>query len=220
MRTLVILGILLLSIQLHSSPMIKVAVIDTGLQLSHFKDIKLCKSGHKDFTGEGFDDINGHGTNIAGLITKYAKNDNYCLIVIKAYSFKTNTKAYITEALTYAYKLGVNIINLSGGGQYPISKERQIVSRILNAKITLIVASGNDHLNLDKSCNFYPACYDKRIYVIGSIGKYSNYGKVVDQVIDGNSRTGFGITLSGSSQSTSIFTGQLLTEIGNLEKDL
>ena len=65
---------------------ITIAVIDTGLR----KDIVeqgyskgICKIGHKDFTGTGINDDHGHGTNISGLIHKYAKGLKYCQVIIK-----------------------------------------------------------------------------------------------------------------------------------------
>jgi subtilisin family serine protease len=197
---------------------LKVAVIDTGLDLRYVQSVPLCPSEHKDFTGEGLKDIHGHGTNVIGLIVNNAQSKNYCIVIIKAYAFKNQQKAFLTEALEYAYNIGANIINLSGGGQEPIEKERQIVKKILDAKRTLVVAAGNDKLDLDTNCNYYPACYDKRIYVIGSYSDYSNYGNFVDTFYDGTNKTAFGITMSGTSQSTAIFTGKLLNNISSLQK--
>ena len=64
---------------LHAKPL-KVAVIDTGLNLKYSSSVPLCKSEHKDFTGEGFNDTNGHGTNIVGLIVQNTKATNYCIV--------------------------------------------------------------------------------------------------------------------------------------------
>lgn len=202
---------------LHANTL-KVAVIDTGLDLKWAKSVPLCQNEHKDFTGEGLNDTHGHGTNIIGLIVDNANTSNYCIVIIKAYSFIQN-KSFLVQALQYAYHINANIINLSGGGLGQQYYEKLIVEKILDKKITLIVASGNNFLNLDKECIFYPACYDKRIYVIGNNAPSSNYGSIVDQVIDGNNKVGLGIRLSGSSQSTAIFTGQLLKQIALLQKN-
>lgn len=194
---------------------LKVAVIDTGLNLKYSKYAHLCSSGHKDFTGEGFNDTIGHGTNVTGLIVNTAKIEDYCIILLKAYSVK---RAYITEALEYAYSINVNVINISGGGFNPLEQERNIVEKILNSGITLVVAAGNNALDLDTNCNYYPACYDSRIYVIGNYSNSSNYGTVVDSYYDGENKTAFGVTLSGTSMSTAIFTGYLLQTIALLKK--
>lgn len=211
---------------LYAQPL-KVAVIDTGFNFKYSDQVPLCNGSHRDFTGEGFHDFHGHGTNIAGLIVNSANSNNYCLVIIKAYSFKPNHKnygtSYVTEALTYAYEIKANIINLSGGGLKPIKKEQQIVKKILDSNIALITAAGNNGANLDKNCTFYPACYDSRIYVIGSKNPktnhdYSNYGKIVDMTFDGGYKTVFNYTFRGTSQSSAIFTGTLLKTIDNLQK--
>src|SRR6185312_7300812 len=84
----------------HCSDVIKVAVIDTGFgydSLGH--GAKLCKFGHKDFSGNNRVDFSyntvtpipldshGHGTNIIGIIDNQAKESgaNYCIIVLKYY---------------------------------------------------------------------------------------------------------------------------------------
>jgi hypothetical protein len=80
---------------------IVVAVVDTGLDPELMNDSSICPDGHKDFTGQGLQDINGHGTHISYLIDQYAKNfillkdgdssklksikSNYCQIILKYY---------------------------------------------------------------------------------------------------------------------------------------
>jgi len=219
MKKFLSLLIFMCSFNALASKQLKVAVIDTGLSLDYMKSTPLCRGEHRDLTGEGFNDVHGHGTNVTGLIVNNAKSQNYCIVLIKAYAFKEqHGKAHLTEALEYAYQIKANIINLSGGGLNPIESERKIIQKILDAKITLVTAAGNDRLNLDIDCRYYPACYDNRIYVIGSTGGYSNYGKYVDTIYDGNNKTAFGQTLSGTSQSTAIFTGKLLKNIDLLQK--
>lgn len=193
-----------------SKNIIKVAVIDTGIQYSYMDQTPLCETGHKDLTGEGMDDIHGHGTNVVGLIVKNANISGYCIIIIKAYGFKKGKTAYLTQALQHAYNVGANVINVSGGGEGFNTAESKIVQKILNKKITLIVAAGNEQLDLNKDCNYYPACYDNRTYVIGNASDASNKGRIVDVVINGNFKEAYGQTNSGTSQSTAIFTGEML----------
>lgn len=219
MNKLICFLVFMCSFNILAANSIKVAIIDTGLDFKYVNQVKLCPTGHKDFTGEGLSDINGHGSNVTGLIVKNNENVNYCVIILKAYAFKNIQKAYITEALTYAYNLGVNIINLSGGGFDEIPEEKEIVLKLLNKNIILVTSSGNDRLNLDISCVYYPACYDKRIYVIGNLGLSSNYGQIVDIKYNGVNQTAFGRTLSGSSQATALFTGDLIRTIGKLSKN-
>jgi len=189
---------------------LKVAVIDTGLNIDYMEQTPLCDSGHKDFTGEGLNDIHGHGSNVTGLIVNTASISGYCIIVIKAYGFKNGKSDFITQALNYVATLGVNVINISGGGKGHQPSEYLAIKKLLNQKVTIIVAAGNMDMDLNHNCNYYPACYDKRIYVIGSTSGESNHGTMVDTVINGTNKEAFGVRMSGTSQSTAIFTGQML----------
>lgn len=46
---------------------VKLAVLDTGIDPDH-PDLEDAIVGMKDFTGDGMEDVNGHGTNCAGII--------------------------------------------------------------------------------------------------------------------------------------------------------
>lgn len=217
MKRLIFLITLLWGIDSAAKDVIKVAVIDTGLKMMYRPSAHLCKTGHKDFTGEGLEDYKEHGTNIIGLIVNNADADNYCIVIIKAYSKSGNFQ--ITKALEYAYNIDVDIINLSGGGPGQYEDEKAIVHKLLEKGTTLIFAAGNDGRNLDRICYYYPACYDPRIYVIGNNARSSNFGKsTVDAVEDGEHQQAFGFMFSGTSQSTALFTGKLLNEINKKQK--
>jgi len=222
MRLIMIIFIILCScktldndpvVPLPSNP-IKVVVIDSGLDMKYAFRAHLCPGEHKDFTGEGLQDSHGHGTNIVGLIVNNAQSNNYCIVVIKAYSkIRTLNPLFFTEALEYANKIEADIINISGGGIGKDSKEEAIVQKLLNNNTTLIVSAGNESRDLDIDCNFYPACYDPRIHVIGAHINFSNYGKVVDSYQPGFREKAFGQTMSGTSQATAIFTGLFLKSL-------
>jgi hypothetical protein len=214
MRKIAVLITFLCSFNALAAKMIRVAVIDSGLKAEYVLKAKLCPTGHKDFTKTGFNDTNGHGTNIVGLIVNNTQLKNYCIVVIKAYD---SQKSYITEALQHAHALKLEVINISGGGIGIIPAERQAILSLLDLGSTLVVAAGNNSHNLDLDCNFYPACYDPRIYVVGNLSSQSNYGKIVDIKYNGNKQTAFGVTLSGSSQATALFTADVLN---NIKKEL
>jgi len=218
MKKILIFLILVFNINALADKLLKVAVIDSGFNFKYSQLAHLCPNEHKDFTGEGLVDLIQHGTNIVGLIVNNAQSSNYCIVLIKAYSTKINKRTFITEALEYAFQIHANIINLSGGGPGENYREKTIVKKLLDNNITLAFAAGNDHQNLDYNCDYYPACYDDRIFIIGSESLSSNYGKVVDTIYDGENKTAFGLTLSGTSMSTAIFTGQLLKSIAFIQK--
>ena len=58
-----------LAILTASTLPLRVAVIDTGLDLSDKRfSSRLCKEGHEDFTHTTIEDKSGHGTHVVGLI--------------------------------------------------------------------------------------------------------------------------------------------------------
>lgn len=220
-----ILGILIFLCNfnsLYANP-IKVAIIDTGLNTEYIDKVPLCKNGIKDFTKEGLQDYHGHGTNITGIVVNNVKTKNYCIVLIKAFAYRdrSNVKQYIVQALQYAYDINADVINLSSGGSGSDTNERKIVLKILDKHIKLVAAAGNDDLDLDKNCSYYPACYDKRIFAVGNMGVYSNYGNRVATIPNdmGTNITAFGVTLYGTSQSTAVFTSKVINSLDLLRKE-
>jgi hypothetical protein len=79
--------------------------------------------------------------------------------------------------------------------------------------IKIIVAAGNKGKRLNENCKIYPACHKRRIpnmIVVGNTGNHSNYGPMVNVVIDGNKKGN--PVMSGSSQSTAIYTGMTFSK--------
>lgn len=212
-----------------------IAVIDTGFNSDKPVDF-LCKFGHRDFTTIGTKndklgtvepvpiDQYGHGTNIAGLIAEYAKKSNkkFCLVIIKytdpKESFFTNTPAHEIQALEWAVKLKVDVMNLSFGGPATYKKEQELIEIFLDMGGTVVAAAGNDGKELGTEVKFYPAMYDKRIVVVGNrsnkgiVAPTSNRGILVTRWADGTDKKALGITFTGTSQATAIVTGKIVGE--------
>lgn len=223
---------------------IRVAVIDTGISSELLNNKEYCKTGHKDFTGTGLQDDHGHGTHISGIIDQYAKNAiliqdvngsqlkdksaNYCQIIIKFYDSKASEISNLintVKAIRWAIDQKVDIINYSGGGIAPSEDEKKAILEALNKGIKVVAAAGNEGAELVKH-PFYPAMYDKRIYVVGYIvdsksrkpGSMSNYGKSVTswevgQNIMSRLPNGQFGTMTGTSQATAVKSGKLVREM-------
>lgn len=228
-----------------------IAVIDTGFNIKGLGDGRhLCKFGHKDFTSDdlikdsddGFGtntpvpvDNHGHGTNIAGVIDKYASG-YYCLVIIKYFDHvaklgeDTHNLERTVSAIKYAANIHADIINYSGGGEDTSKEEITAVKDFLDHGGTFIAAAGNDHSELagedpktHKHYAYYPAMDDERVMVVGNgDGKEkeqrsptSNYGEWVDVWEHGENVTGNGITMTGSSQATAITTGKVVSKINH-----
>lgn len=224
----------------HGKPTV-IAVIDTGFGLGwrpeEEKTARLCQYGHKNFVddqnSDKFDtkvpvptDRHGHGTNIAGIIGQYAKNTNYCLVILKYFDpvAKNNDNLKHTiQAIDYARQIHANFINYSGGGTDFNQDEADAVKRFLDAGGTFVAAAGNEHSDLEKN-PYYPAMEDDRVIVVGNIredrqpARSSNYGKRVNRWEIGEGVTAYGLQMTGTSQSTAIVTGKLVSETKNICK--
>lgn len=205
---------------------IRVALVDTGLDLKdpRFKDL-LCKTGHKNFVfGEPINDINGHGTHLAGLIKKYAGNSDYCLLIYKYYQEEASGWTNMVrenQALQAAVDDKVDIVNLSGGGSLFNEAESLIIKS--HPEVTFVVAAGNEGKDLDIPGNdFFPASlFYKNIIPVenidenGVLSPHSNYSRRIKAKEIGEhvlSTLPYGQEgyLSGTSMSTATFTGKLV----------
>jgi subtilisin family serine protease len=204
---------------------IKVAVIDTGLDLSdpRFKSV-LCKTGHKDFTGTGLDDTHGHGTHVTGLIKQYAGVADYCLVIIKFYNEFAPSKENAKNALKsmhWAVQQKVTIVNLSADGPEYEDEEFSLIKH--TPFITYIVAAGNQGKEMPEHCR-YPACYDlPNVIAVGALNakgvraEVSNYGYVVKvwelgEYVRSTLPNGGNGYLTGTSQATAIHTGKVIKQ--------
>jgi subtilisin family serine protease len=216
---------------------IKVAVIDTGFDFGGqvIPNAHLCNYGHEDFTdGETIKDpklwsaipmdVTGHGTNIVGLINKYAGNANYCIIILKFW--KSDEDAYgenllnEVRAIEYATSIKADIINISGGGENYRDMEAEAVKSFLDTGGIMVTAAGNTGKDLTV-LPFYPAMCDSRVVVVGSLNNEgvksntSNYGKEVKAWEIGEHQEAYGVSMSGTSQAAAIRTGKTLAHLKN-----
>ena len=229
--------------------LVRIAVIDTGIADDLLKHKFLCKDGHKDFSNTGLTDRHGHGTHISGLVDQYAKDFifkddfntlnnreieniqiDYCQVIVKYYdpTITSNTLKATIESFKWAIKQKVDIINYSGGGTEFSQQEYNVVMEALNKGIKVVAAAGNERteLSYEGKGKYYPAMYDKRIYIVGNlvsmqsrkIASTSNYGDPVNtwevgtnvySRLPGNS---FG-TMTGTSQAAAIKSGRLIYQM-------
>lgn len=215
---------------------IVVAVVDTGIDYDHpFLSGNHYVHGASpssrnygvDFSKGAPDkktpaDAHGHGTHIAGIIRSVYPPVK--ILTLKYFnpnaSGLENLNATI-EALEYATKIGVDIINYSGGGPSSSKKELAVLKRAEARGIIVVAAAGNEKSNIDIERNaYYPASYglsniitvtahDQKLSVLPS----SNFGKnSVGLAAPGNKIKsalpgGLSGYLTGTSQATAFVSG-------------
>lgn len=245
-----ILKIILASILIQSSvsiaankPDLRVAVIDTGLDITdpRFKS-HLCSTGHKDFTGEGIQDTNGHGSHVVGSIIRNAGDKGYCLLIYKFYSdhAKPDANRGSYELALLEAAANAKVVNYSGGGPKASMIERLTIEHQPN--VIFVAAAGNDSDNTSEKA-YYPASYPfPNVVSVGSLHSFSTEGCDEDSVVRVNPyltgcradssnygpmvkawEIGEGVvstclegktcTMSGTSMATAIHTGRLVKEL-------
>jgi subtilisin family serine protease len=194
---------------------IRVAVIDTGADVSKSY---FCKTGHKDFTGEGMYDSHpyGHGSIISSIISKYNKG-NFCIVMLKAFGKKYSNKAYIS-ALKYAYDNKYDILNLSISGTMKIKSEKYFIFKMLAKSQIVVAAAGNNWINFDyQGCIIYPACLHKNIIVVSSKQSLQfNKGKRIDFYRDAFFTRKDGLKFEGTSFSAPHVVGEIAKRLGEI----
>lgn len=154
---------------------IKVAVLDTGILLSH-PDLQVY--GGYDTTGKGsYNDDNGHGTHVAGTIA--ALNNTIGVLgaapSARLYAVKVldrngnGSYSNIIAGIEWAINNDMDVINMSLGGSSGSTALQQACNSAYNAGILLVAAAGNEGTSSGSTeCIGYPARYSS-VMAVGSI---------------------------------------------------
>ncbi|TDX59009.1 S8 family peptidase [Orenia marismortui] len=197
---------------LDSLETIKVAVLDTGIDLEHplLKDRTLVSEGRNwvlesdgSVDRSKFDDDHGHGSAVAGFIGAIADSEdgtgvrgiapNVELVPLKIINYGGYAGSDdIYLAMNYAKSIGVRVANLSlGDNDFVETASNFFKDLALNHNIISVGAGGNEgFLDDGREKVIYPAGYDY-VLGVGNIGldgeRYytSNYGENLDFVAGG-----------------------------------
>lgn len=187
-----------------------IAVVDTGIRYVKELQPYLCSEGHIDLTYSGIVDRHGHGTNIAGLLASNIDPKTHCLIIIKYWNTQQAPMVDVFRYMEYLVNLKPNYINMSFGGPAFNNFEYKGLKMLTKRGTIVFAAAGNEgHYFTPYFCDYYPACYHiKGVKVVAATDlSSSNYGNGVDYYVHGKNQTGFGITMSGTSQATAVALG-------------
>lgn len=223
-----------------------VVVIDSGIKKDHeiFKNRldtqhSICLSGDASITQ--YDDADGHGTHVAGIIADLTPK-NVKIIAIKVQD-KNNGFVSSSVKLAYSYlealkNKGLNIVAVNGSycryEATPIHSLMRLINlkiyKLLDMEISFIFSAGNDNRN----ANDYSPCNIKEAITVSSIdksqnlSKWSNYGSIIDFCAPGESiKSAYNTTdytlLSGTSMSAPHITAAIamlaLDPVKNYSKD-
>lgn len=205
-----------------------VAIVDTGMPMTEAVKPYLCNLTHYDVTGKGIADVHGHGTNVAGIITKHMNPKTHCILIIKWWHSEkikqTNAELYkaVVDYTDILHKVRPDYVNLSLSGNSYLGVERNTLKGLLATGTIITVAAGNDSWDLNKVCNVFPACYDmssSNFHVVGSWSKlmnridaFSNFGKVVTDYRPGTYVCGFDVCTGGTSQASAVMMSELVSK--------
>lgn len=144
---------------------VKVAVVDTGIDLTH-PDLK----DHVDpqslsFVGDrggSVNDYNGHGSHVSGLVLG-ASGYNANILSLKFYD-ESNTPEQNAKntvaAFEFAISAGARIVNYSAGGGIADLREYRVLEKAELAGVLVVVPAGNSPVDIGHPKNhYYPASY-------------------------------------------------------------
>lgn len=201
---------------------VKVAILDTGIDLKHPDLKENIKGGYNALNpARPPSDGNGHGTHVAGIV---AARDNDIGVVGVApeaslYAVKVLSNggfgwlSDIIEGLDWAARNGMQVVNMSFGSSSGNDTFHEAIANASYAGVTLVAAAGNGY----GGPVIYPAAYPEVVAVSATtesdaIASFSSVGPEVDLAAPGQSiystyKNGSYATLSGTSMASPHIAG-------------
>lgn len=216
---------------------IVVAILDTGIDRTH-PDLKDRIIGGRNFTAEStpddFQDRNGHGTHVAGIIAASETGTGVvgvapeCSLLIGKVLDAHGSGDYnsIISGLNWVRDwVGPNgekvrVVNMSLGGPNDDPNLKKAILDVVSKGILVVVASGNEGDNNEGTFEYgYPAMYNECVEVAAcdeqkKLAPFSNNNLQVDVIAAGvqilsTYLNGQYAKLSGTSMATPHVTGAL-----------
>jgi len=177
-----------------SADLIKVGIIDTGIDVSHPDLVENLKGGINTIRyASGYNDDNGHGTHVAGITA--AVNNSFGVVgvgpQIDLYAVKVLDRrgsgylSDVIEGLDWAIKNGMQVVNMSLGTSADVLSFREAVQRVNSAGIVQVAAAGNSGGSV-----LYPAAYPEVLAISATdqtdtIASWSSRGAEIDLAAPG-----------------------------------
>ena len=208
---------------------VRVAVIDTGISMNAISKEHIVEGKNYVDTKLSTEDTYGHGTAVASIILKEAKNTQIVPLVSNVFE-NGKIKQVDNDTLAQMIRDAVDIyhcriINLSAGLVLDKESVRQAVEYAEKKNVLIIASAGNDYAE-NGAVRYYPAAYES-VLAVGALNKdgteiaaFSQRGEWVDvytvgeqveiKTLSGNTGEG-----DGTSYSAAKVTGQAVLKIEN-----
>jgi thermitase len=177
------------------SASVAIAVLDTGIDQDH-EDLGTKVTKNANFTDSAtVDDIQGHGTHVAGSVAAITNNGKGVAGTCPNCSLHNGKVLgdsgwgyleWIANGIIWAADNGAKVINMSLGGTGGSSTLESAVNYAWDKKLVVVAGAGNNGV----SDPFYPAYYTNAIAVAATDhndakASFSNYGSWVDVAAPG-----------------------------------
>jgi subtilisin family serine protease len=176
---------------------IVIAVIDSGVDFDHLDLSEKIISRGRDFVNDDWDATDDfyHGTFISGIIAADTNNQegiagvswNCKILPIKVIDDDgTGLYTWMIEAIIWATDQGVDIINMSIGGDEPSDALKDALEDAYQEGVIIAAAAGNDTGPV-----IYPAAYDDYVLAVAATDyndtriTWSNFGPQIDVAAPG-----------------------------------
>lgn len=174
---------------------ISVAVLDTGVDLSH-PDLQGKVIVSVNFSDSATaNDVNGHGTHVAGIVGAATNNGqgiaglgyNTSIMNVKVLGDSgTGGSSWIAQGVVWAADHGAKAINISAGATFQMATLEDAINYAWGKGVVIVAAAGNNA----SSTPFYPAAYPNVIAVASTdindhLASSSDYGDWVDVAAPG-----------------------------------
>lgn len=159
---------------------VKIAVIDTGVDVHHPSLVHAASKSFNSFNGTNLaNDVEGHGTHVAGVI--FGKGKVYGVAPeAEMYAVKalgddgSGSNESVARAIDWSVANDADIISMSLGSNFPSTEVEQALDRAVSKNIACVCAAGNDaNGNQNLISIDYPAKYESTI-AVGAIDTNKN----------------------------------------------
>jgi subtilisin len=210
--------------EVTTGSMVKVAILDTGIDLNHPDLWRNIKGGINTLRPrKSANDDNGHGTHLAGTVAAI-DNDfgvigvgpEVCLYAVKVLDKKgEGWLSDLIDALDWCIENKMQVVNMSFGSLEENQSFHDAIIRAHQAGITMVASAGSN--GEDSALIEYPAFYPETIAVSAideydNFASFSSYGPQIDLTAPGVNilstyRNAFYETMYGTSMSAAHVTG-------------